>query len=121
MRAQQLPTSYARPLPPSSAAGGASRGPVDVALADRWIVIRVPSCVNPGLRDASTPLRPYFDPQSPRRTVIALMGWSSASMAARYQHVTDPMRRRSPGRPTTGSLACLAFYASITFTAVLLR
>lgn len=30
----------------------------------------------------------------PERTAMALMGWSSTSMAARYQHVTDPIRRR---------------------------
>ncbi|QDP94966.1 site-specific integrase [Microlunatus elymi] len=29
----------------------------------------------------------------PERTTMALMGWSSTSMAARYQHVTDPIRR----------------------------
>ncbi len=29
----------------------------------------------------------------PARTVMALMGWSSADMAARYQHVTDPIRQ----------------------------
>jgi integrase len=29
----------------------------------------------------------------PERTVMAIMGWSSTSMAARYQHVTDPIRR----------------------------
>ncbi|MGL5824942.1 MAG: tyrosine-type recombinase/integrase [Nocardioides sp.] len=29
----------------------------------------------------------------PERTVMSLMGWSSTSMAARYQHVTDPIRR----------------------------
>jgi len=28
----------------------------------------------------------------PERTVMSIMGWSSASMAARYQHVTDPIR-----------------------------
>ena len=27
------------------------------------------------------------------RTVMSVMGWSSTSMAARYQHVTDPIRR----------------------------
>ncbi len=27
------------------------------------------------------------------RTVMSIMGWSSTSMAARYQHVTDPIRR----------------------------
>lgn len=26
------------------------------------------------------------------RTVMGIMGWSSTAMAARYQHVTDPMR-----------------------------
>lgn len=29
----------------------------------------------------------------PERTVMSIMGWSSTSMAARYQHVTDPIRR----------------------------
>nr|WP_275264655.1 tyrosine-type recombinase/integrase [Jiangella asiatica] len=29
----------------------------------------------------------------PERTVMSIMGWSSTAMAARYQHVTDPMRR----------------------------
>jgi hypothetical protein len=29
----------------------------------------------------------------PARTVMGVMGWSSTSMAARYQHVTDPIRR----------------------------
>lgn len=29
----------------------------------------------------------------PERTAMALMGWSSTSMAVRYQHVTDPIRR----------------------------
>ncbi|MDP9318111.1 MAG: site-specific integrase [Actinomycetota bacterium] len=29
----------------------------------------------------------------PERTVMGLMGWSSTSMAARYQHVIDPIRR----------------------------
>lgn len=28
----------------------------------------------------------------PERTVMAIMGWSSTAMAARYQHVTDPIR-----------------------------
>ena len=28
----------------------------------------------------------------PERTVMSVMGWSSTSMAARYQHVTDPIR-----------------------------
>lgn len=28
----------------------------------------------------------------PERTVMSIMGWSSTSMAARYQHVTDPIR-----------------------------
>ena len=28
----------------------------------------------------------------PVRTVMSLMGWSSAEMAARYQHVTDTIR-----------------------------
>jgi integrase len=29
----------------------------------------------------------------PERTVMDVMGWSTTSMAARYQHVTDPIRR----------------------------
>jgi len=29
----------------------------------------------------------------PERTVMGLMGWSSTAMAARYQHVIDPIRR----------------------------
>lgn len=29
----------------------------------------------------------------PERTVMDVMGWSSTAMAARYQHVTDPIRR----------------------------
>jgi integrase len=29
----------------------------------------------------------------PERTVMSVMGWSSTSMAARHQHVTDPIRR----------------------------
>lgn len=29
----------------------------------------------------------------PERTVMSVMGWSSTAMAARYQHVTDPVRR----------------------------
>lgn len=29
----------------------------------------------------------------PERTVMGIMGWASTSMAARYQHVTDPIRR----------------------------
>ena len=29
----------------------------------------------------------------PERTVMGIMGWSSTAMAARYQHVTDPIRR----------------------------
>ena len=28
----------------------------------------------------------------PERTVMGIMGWSSTSMAARYQHITDPIR-----------------------------
>ncbi|HEY5881023.1 MAG TPA: site-specific integrase, partial [Nakamurella sp.] len=30
----------------------------------------------------------------PERTVMGIMGWSSTAMAARYQHVTDPIRRQ---------------------------
>jgi integrase len=29
----------------------------------------------------------------PERTVMGIMGWSSTAMAARYQHLTDPIRR----------------------------
>jgi integrase len=29
----------------------------------------------------------------PERSVMGIIGWSSTSMAARYQHVTDPIRR----------------------------
>jgi integrase len=28
----------------------------------------------------------------PERSVMGIMGWSSTAMAARYQHVTDPIR-----------------------------
>lgn len=38
----------------------------------------------------------------PERTVMSIMGWSSTSMAARYQHVTDPIRREVANR--VGSL-----------------
>ncbi|MFJ8912356.1 tyrosine-type recombinase/integrase [Amycolatopsis sp. NPDC102389] len=34
----------------------------------------------------------------PERTVMAIMGWSSSKMAARYQHVTDRIRRGVAGR-----------------------
>jgi integrase len=34
----------------------------------------------------------------PERTVMSIMGWSSTAMAARYQHVTDPIRREVAGR-----------------------
>lgn len=34
----------------------------------------------------------------PERTVMSIMGWSSTSMAARYQHVTDPIRREEANR-----------------------
>lgn len=34
----------------------------------------------------------------PERTVMSVMGWSSTSMAARYQHVTDPIRREVANR-----------------------
>ena len=33
----------------------------------------------------------------PERTVMGIMGWSSTAMAARYQHVTDPIRREVAG------------------------
>lgn len=41
----------------------------------------------------------------PERTVMGVMGWSSTSMAARYQHVTDPIRRDVAAR--TGELLWL--------------
>jgi hypothetical protein len=31
-------------------------------------------------------------------TVMDIMGWSSTAMAARYQHVTDPIRREVAAR-----------------------
>jgi integrase len=34
----------------------------------------------------------------PERTVMDVMGWSSTAMAARYQHVTDPIRREVAAR-----------------------
>lgn len=34
----------------------------------------------------------------PERTVMSVMGWASTSMAARYQHVTDPIRREVADR-----------------------
>ena len=34
----------------------------------------------------------------PERTVMGILGWSSTSMAARYQHVTDPIRRQVAGQ-----------------------
>ncbi|MGH3490490.1 MAG: tyrosine-type recombinase/integrase [Actinopolymorphaceae bacterium] len=34
----------------------------------------------------------------PQRTVMAIMGWSTTAKAARYQHVTDPIRRSVPER-----------------------
>lgn len=30
----------------------------------------------------------------PERTVMGIMGWSSTAMAARYLHVTDPIRQQ---------------------------
>jgi integrase len=33
----------------------------------------------------------------PERTVMGVMGWSTIGMAARYQHVTDPIRREVAG------------------------
>ncbi len=29
----------------------------------------------------------------PERAVMGIMGWSTSAMAARYQHITDPVRR----------------------------
>jgi integrase len=37
----------------------------------------------------------------PERTVMDIMGWSSTAMAARYQHVTDPIRREVASRVGT--------------------
>ena len=34
----------------------------------------------------------------PERTVMSILGWSSTSMATRYQHVTDPIRREVASR-----------------------
>ena len=34
----------------------------------------------------------------PERTVMGVMGWSSTSMAARYQHETDPIRHEVASR-----------------------
>jgi integrase len=34
----------------------------------------------------------------PERTVMGIMGWSSNSMAARYQHITDPIRHEVAAR-----------------------
>ena len=34
----------------------------------------------------------------PERTVMEVMGWSTTAMAARYQHVTDPIRREVASR-----------------------
>ncbi|HVD79417.1 MAG TPA: tyrosine-type recombinase/integrase [Propionibacteriaceae bacterium] len=34
----------------------------------------------------------------PERTVMGVMGWSSTSMAARYQHITDPIRHEVASR-----------------------
>ena len=34
----------------------------------------------------------------PERTVMDVMGWSSTSMAARYQHVTNPIRHEVASR-----------------------
>lgn len=31
----------------------------------------------------------------PERMVMGIMGWSSTAMAARYQHVTNPIRRQA--------------------------
>ena len=43
--------------------------------------------VTVGLLDDGSP-----DRRHPERTVMGIMGWSSTAMAARYQHVTDPIR-----------------------------
>jgi integrase len=37
-------------------------------------------------------------PLMPERTVMGVMGWSWTSMAARYQHVTDPIRHEVASR-----------------------
>jgi integrase len=34
----------------------------------------------------------------PERTVMGIMGWSSTAMAARYQHITDPIRHEVAAR-----------------------
>jgi hypothetical protein len=34
----------------------------------------------------------------PERTVMEIMGWSTTGMAARYQHVTDPIRHEVAAR-----------------------
>ena len=34
----------------------------------------------------------------PERTVMEIMGWSTTGMAARYQHVTDPIRQEVAAR-----------------------
>jgi integrase len=44
------------------------------------------------LHDARHTAATSFALRQPMPTVMSLMGWSSESMAARYQHVTDAMR-----------------------------
>ena len=34
----------------------------------------------------------------PERTVMEIMGWATTAMAARYQHVTDPIRQEVASR-----------------------
>ena len=58
---------------------------------------KTPGCARPGYTPPGTPPRPSCWPYaSPRQ--LSLMGWSSASMAARYQHVTDAMRSQVAGQ-----------------------
>jgi hypothetical protein len=57
-----------------------------------------PTCPATGLRDARlhdarhTAATVLLVLRQPTPTVMSLMGWSSESMAARYQHVTDALR-----------------------------
>jgi len=41
--------------------------------------------------------------RQPERTVMSLMGWSSADMTKRYQHVTDSIRADVAGQVVTSS------------------
>ena len=53
-----------------------------------------------------TPPRRCCSHRRPGATVMSLMGWSSAEMAARYQHVTDTIREGVAGQVDT--LICRA-------------